>query len=86
MGCIVDQFLQDVSNVRTNEYGGGIENRSRFELEVVAAVVDAIGAEKGAIRLIPSSQVEDMTPSDCSRFMQGVKRFKVGTQRLFWPS
>ena len=44
---------QDVSNHRTDEYGGSIENRSRFGLEVVDAVVKAIGASKTGIRLSP---------------------------------
>ena len=47
------QFLQDVSNNRTDEYGGSIENRSRFGLEVIDAVVKTIGAERTAIRLSP---------------------------------
>ncbi|EIW80405.1 FMN-linked oxidoreductase [Coniophora puteana RWD-64-598 SS2] len=42
-GWLIDQFLQDVSYNRTDEYGGSVENRSRFALEVVDAVVAAIG-------------------------------------------
>jgi NADPH2 dehydrogenase len=52
-GFLIDQFLQDVSNHREDAYGGSIENRSRFGLETVDAVVQAIGAEKTAIRLSP---------------------------------
>ncbi|KAK0234434.1 hypothetical protein EDD85DRAFT_774273 [Armillaria nabsnona] len=52
-GYLVDQFLQDVVNKRTDDYGGSIENRARFGLEVIDAVVKAIGAEKTAIRLSP---------------------------------
>ncbi len=55
-GYLVDQFLQDVSNERTDEYGGSIENRIRFALEVVDAVVKAVGAKKSAIRLSPWSE------------------------------
>ncbi|KAJ7067751.1 hypothetical protein B0H15DRAFT_787320 [Mycena belliarum] len=54
-GYLPDQFLQDVSNTRTDEYGGSIENRARFTLAVVDAVVAAIGAERTAIRLSPWS-------------------------------
>jgi NADPH2 dehydrogenase len=54
-GYLIDQFLQDVTNKRTDEYGGNVENRSRFGLEVVEAVVKAIGAEKTGIRLSPWS-------------------------------
>ncbi|KAJ3546905.1 hypothetical protein NM688_g5465 [Phlebia brevispora] len=63
-GCLVDQFLQDVSNKRTDEYGGTVENRSRFALEVVDAVVKKIGAEKTAIQLSPWSPFQDMRMED----------------------
>jgi len=49
----VDQFLQDVVNERTDEYGGSVENRARFALEVVKAVSDAVGQDRTAIRLSP---------------------------------
>ncbi|KAK0199331.1 hypothetical protein DFS33DRAFT_1268691 [Desarmillaria ectypa] len=52
-GYLVDQFLQDAANKRTDEYGGSIENRARFGLEVVDAVVKAVGAKRTAIRLSP---------------------------------
>lgn len=53
MGFLVDQFFQDVSNQRDDEYGGSIEGRSKFALDVVGALVDAIGEERTAIRLSP---------------------------------
>ncbi|KAJ7690838.1 hypothetical protein B0H17DRAFT_1064025 [Mycena rosella] len=59
-GYILDQFLQDVSNKRTDAYGGSIENRARFTLEVVDAVVAAIGVEKTGIRFSPWSLFQDM--------------------------
>ena len=49
----MDQFIQDVSNKRTDEYGGSIEKRARFALEVIDAIVAKIGAEKTGIRLSP---------------------------------
>lgn len=52
-GYLLDQFLQDVSNNRTDKYGGSVENRARFSLEVVDAVTAAIGAERTAIRVSP---------------------------------
>ena len=52
-GYLVDQFLQDVSNERTDEYGGSIENRIRLADEVVDSVVEAVGQERSAIRLSP---------------------------------
>jgi NADPH2 dehydrogenase len=50
-----DQFIQDITNKRTDEYGGSVKNRARFVLEVVDAVVEAIGAERTGIRLSPWS-------------------------------
>ncbi|KGK39505.1 hypothetical protein JL09_g1368 [Pichia kudriavzevii] len=55
---LLDQFLQESSNQRTDEYGGSIENRARFMLEVVDAVVAAIGADKVAIRLSPYAEFQ----------------------------
>jgi NADPH2 dehydrogenase len=57
-GYLLDQFLQSVSNNRTDEYGGSIENRLRFPLEVVNAVVEAVGAERTAIRVSPWSKFQ----------------------------
>jgi len=58
-GCnsdLSEQFLQDSTNNRTDEYGGSIENRARFMLEIVEAVSKGIGAEKTALRLSPWSK------------------------------
>ncbi|KAH7925249.1 FMN-linked oxidoreductase [Leucogyrophana mollusca] len=63
-GYLVDQFTQDLSNKRSDEYGGSIENRCRFALEVVDAIVNAIGAQKTAIRLSPWSPFQDMGMED----------------------
>ena len=52
-GYLVDQFLQDVSNKRTDEYGGSIENRARFALEILEAITRSIGEDRTAIRLSP---------------------------------
>lgn len=57
-GYLVDEFLQDVSNQRQDEYGGSVERRSRFGLEVVRAIVNVVGtAKKVGIRLSPWSPV-----------------------------
>lgn len=50
---LIQQFLAPSANTRTDEYGGSIENRTRFALEVVAAIADEIGADRTAIRLSP---------------------------------
>lgn len=52
-GYLLDQFLQDVTNRRTDEYGGSIENRARFPLEIADAVVEAVGASRTGVRLSP---------------------------------
>jgi 2,4-dienoyl-CoA reductase-like NADH-dependent reductase (Old Yellow Enzyme family) len=59
-GYLLDQFINTSSNKRTDIYGGSIENRARFSLEVVDAIVDAIGAERTAIRFSPWSGFQDM--------------------------
>ncbi|SPO07220.1 related to NADPH2 dehydrogenase chain OYE2 [Cephalotrichum gorgonifer] len=50
-GYLVDQFTQDNCNQRTDEYGGSIENRARFILEVTCAMMDAIGANRVGVKL-----------------------------------
>ena len=57
-GYLVDQFLQTVSNERTDEYGGSVENRIRFALEVIDAVVETVGAERTGFRCSPWSQFQ----------------------------
>ncbi|THU94950.1 hypothetical protein K435DRAFT_898290 [Dendrothele bispora CBS 962.96] len=59
-GYLVDHFPQDVSNKRTDEYGGSVENRSRFAMEVVKIVSDAIGEERTALRISPWSPWQGM--------------------------
>ncbi|MBC7507494.1 MAG: alkene reductase [Ferruginibacter sp.] len=59
-GYLLEEFLSPVSNTRKDDYGGGIENRCRFVLEVVTAVADAIGKEKTGIRLSPYGVASDM--------------------------
>jgi N-ethylmaleimide reductase len=59
-GYLLEQFLSPVSNIRTDNYGGNIENRCRFVLEVVAAVADEIGKSKTGIRLSPYGVASDM--------------------------
>lgn len=59
-GYLIDQFINTASNIRSDEYGGSIENRSQFALEVAQKVVDAIGAEKTGIRISPYGAFNDM--------------------------
>jgi N-ethylmaleimide reductase len=59
-GYLLEQFLSPHSNVRTDKYGGSIENRCRFVLEVVSAVVKTIGKDRTGIRLSPYGVANDM--------------------------
>ncbi|MFE1601234.1 alkene reductase [Methylobacterium sp. ID0610] len=63
-GYLIDQFLQDSTNRRTDRYGGSIENRARFQLEVVDAVAGAIGADRVGIRISPWGHFNGMKDSD----------------------
>lgn len=60
-GYLVDQFIQDVSNDRTDDYGGSVENRSRFALEVIKAVVGAVGEKKTGLRISPWSTFQGLS-------------------------
>jgi len=63
-GYLIDQFLKDGINDRTDEYGGSIDNRCKFLLQVVKAVVAAIGAERVGVRISPAIDHLDATESD----------------------
>ena len=57
-GYLIDQFISEVTNKRTDDYGGSIENRARFALEVIDAVTKRIGEERTAIRFSPFSEFQ----------------------------
>jgi N-ethylmaleimide reductase len=81
-GYLLEQFLNSASNQRTDQYGGSIENRNRFVLEVAAAVADAIGKEKTAIRLSPfgvnGEMVSDATTVEqYTALAQGLEKIGV---------
>jgi N-ethylmaleimide reductase len=61
-GYLLEQFIRPNSNQRTDRYGGSIENRARFVLEVAAAVAGAIGKDRVGIRLSPFGVFNDMPP------------------------
>jgi NADPH2 dehydrogenase len=63
-GYLIDQFNQSNSNQRTDSYGGSVENRSRFAIEVSTAVAQAIGGDKTGIRLSPFSDFQGMRMTD----------------------
>jgi N-ethylmaleimide reductase len=59
-GYLLEQFIRPNSNQRTDRYGGSIENRARFVLEVAEAVIGAIGKDRVGIRLSPFGVFNDM--------------------------
>jgi N-ethylmaleimide reductase len=63
-GYLIDQFLRDAANHRSDNYGGSIENRARFLCEVLSAVCDAIGADRVGVRLSPLNSYNSMIDSD----------------------
>jgi 12-oxophytodienoic acid reductase len=63
-GYLLEQFMKDKVNDRTDEYGGSLENRCRFVLEVVEAVVNEIGSEKVGIRLSPFAEIAESVDSN----------------------
>ncbi len=73
-GYLIDAFLRDGSNKRTDAYGGSIENRARFLVEVMSAVVGEIGAERTGIRISPVSPVNDSSESQPQPLFEHVVR------------
>ena len=63
-GYLVDQFLRSGTNHRTDQYGGSLENRVRFLVEVATAVAGAVGAGRVGVRLSPTSGFNDMSDAD----------------------
>ncbi len=63
-GYLIDQFTRDSVNDRTDKWGGSVENRARFLLEIVKAVSDEIGADRTALRLSPFATFQDSVSSN----------------------
>ncbi|KAL4473478.1 hypothetical protein ABPG74_022342 [Tetrahymena malaccensis] len=63
-GYLIDQFLRDVSNKRTDEYGGSIPNRARFLLEIIDSVSQVFGYDKVGVRLTPTGRYNEMYDSN----------------------
>jgi N-ethylmaleimide reductase len=63
-GYLLDQFLRDGTNQRTDQYGGSFENRARFLLEVTKTVVDVAGSDKVGVRISPVNPFNDMKDSN----------------------
>nr|WP_290224746.1 alkene reductase [Trichocoleus desertorum] len=88
-GYLIDQFLRDGTNHRTDEYGGSIENRARFLLEVTEAVVSVWGGDRVGVRLAPSGSFNDMSDSDpvatFSYVAEALNRFNLAYLHIVEP-
>ncbi|MDF1502692.1 alkene reductase [Roseisolibacter sp. H3M3-2] len=73
-GYLLDQFLRDGSNRRTDAYGGPVERRARLLLESVDAAASAIGADRVGVRLSPGAEVNSMHDSDPATTFPAVAR------------
>jgi N-ethylmaleimide reductase len=63
-GFLLDQFLRDSSNLRTDEYGGPVENRARLLFEVVDAAIQELGADRIGVRISPHFRADKIDDSD----------------------
>src|SRR3982075_2367400 len=63
-GYLIEQFLQSHTNLRTDRYGGSIENRARFLMEVTQAVIEVWGADRVGVRLSPYGVANDSGEAD----------------------
>ena len=73
-GYLLDQFLQDKSNQRTDAYGGPIENRARLMLEAVDAAVSVFGANRVGLHIAPRGDAHDMGDSDLAATFNYIAR------------
>ena len=80
-GYLLDQFLQDGSNKRTDRYGGPIENRARLMLEVTDAVVSVWGPGRVGMHLAPRGDAHDMGDSDLASTFGYVAR-ELGKRKI----
>ncbi|GLR70260.1 alkene reductase [Agaribacter marinus] len=88
-GFLIDQFTRDGSNKRQDEYGGSIDNRIRFALEIVDKTVQAIGAGKVGIRISPTNKVWGINDSNYratfSRLVEKLNGFNLAYLHVLEP-
>ena len=88
-GYLLDQFLQDGSNQRTDCYGGSLENRTRLLMEVTQAVVEVWGSERVGVRLSPSNHYYSMFDSNpqalFSYVVKALNHFNLAYLHLIEP-
>ncbi|MNB85152.1 N-ethylmaleimide reductase [compost metagenome] len=76
-GYLINQFIGENSNTRTDEYGGSIENRARFAIEVTKAIVQEIGADRTGFRISPGTPLGGIQDGE-----QGPELYRYLTQEL----
>src|SRR5882762_8244986 len=88
-GYLIDQFLQDGSNRRTDEYGGSIENRCRLLFEVVGAMVSAWASDRISVQITPSGTFNAMSDSNPealhAHVVEGLNRFGLAYLHIIEP-
>ncbi|KAK6945517.1 LOW QUALITY PROTEIN: NADH:flavin oxidoreductase/NADH oxidase, N-terminal, partial [Dillenia turbinata] len=88
-GYLLDQFMKDQVNDRTDEYGGSLENRCRIVLEIVEAVVNEIGAHNVGVRLSPFAdymETPDSNPEALGLYMaQALNKFNIAYLHVIEP-
>lgn len=89
-GYLLDQFLRDGTNHRTDRYGGSAENRARFLVETTAAVVDVWGADRVGVRISPTGSYNGMHDADpvttFSVAASGLNRFGLAYLHVVEPA
>ncbi len=80
-GYLLDQFLQSTSNLRTDEYGGSVENRARLMLEVTDAVVSVWGADRVGMHLAPRADAHGMGDANPLETFSYVAR-ELGSRKI----
>ncbi|RZC46874.1 hypothetical protein C5167_039836 [Papaver somniferum] len=88
-GYLLDQFMKDTVNDRTDEYGGTLEKRCRFALEVVKGIVEEVGADKVGVRLSPFDdymETSDSNPQALGVFMaESLNKFGISYLHVIEP-
>ncbi len=80
-GYLIDQFLQDSTNQRSDAFGGSIENRARLMIEVTDAVISVWGADRVGMHIAPRGDAHDMGDSDPAALFTHVAR-ELGKRKL----
>ncbi|MEO1235761.1 MAG: alkene reductase [Planctomycetota bacterium] len=78
-GYLIDEFLRDGTNRRTDDFGGSVENRLRFPLQVLHALIDVWGPERVGVRVSPTGTFNEMSDSDPRKHFTAIFEAIEGT-------